>query len=49
VNNTAIYNIGPQDKGVIHSCDAQIYWTQDFRNQHLFIQQIRAVLEEEEK
>jgi hypothetical protein len=39
----------PQNKGVIYSSDAWIYWTHDFRKQHLFIQRVRTFVEDEEK
>jgi hypothetical protein len=38
----------PQNKGVIYSSDAWIYWTHDFRKQHLFIQRVRTFVEDEE-
>jgi hypothetical protein len=39
----------PQNKGVVHSSDAWIYWTHDFRKHHLFVQRVRLFVEEEER
>jgi hypothetical protein len=39
----------PHNKGVIHSSNAWLYWTHDFRKQHLFIQRVRIFVEEEKE
>jgi hypothetical protein len=44
-----IHGRAPQNKGVIHSSNAWIYWTHDFRKQQLFIQRVRTLIDDEEK
>jgi hypothetical protein len=43
-----IHSKTPHNKGVIHSSDAWIYWTHDFRKQQLFIQRVRTFIEDNE-